>query len=304
VVLCPPEGAVAGVDVRGAAPGTRETDLLNPVNLVERVHAVVLSGGSSFGLACCDGVVAWLAEQGIGFPLDQAGHVVPIVPGAVLYDLGRGPEFTPPVGPDWGRNACQAASDGPVELGCVGAGAGAVAGGVKGGLGSASEALDSGVTVAALVAVNSLGSLLDSATGRLWEARLELAGEFGQAVGQAKLPPPWPPEPAKNTTIAVVATDAALNKAQCTKMAQMAQDGLARAIRPAHTMFDGDTVFALATCAQPLPAAPGVFGPPEAAALREIGRAAADCLSRAIIRAVLAAESLGGWPSFTDLDDR
>ncbi|MCF8031554.1 MAG: P1 family peptidase [Desulfarculaceae bacterium] len=303
VVLCPPEGAVAGVDVRGAAPGTRETDLLNPVNLVERVQAVMLSGGSTYGLACADGAVRWLEEQGLGFALDDQGHVAPIVPGAVLFDLGRGAEFVPPVGADWGRAACQAAADGPVDLGCVGAGTGAVAGGVKGGLGSASEKLESGVFVAALVAVNSLGSLLDPATGRLWEERLELSGEFGPER-PAKVLPPWPPQPAQNTTIAVVATDAALDKAQCTKMAQMAQDGLARAIRPAHTMFDGDTVFALSTCGQALPSAPGVFGPPAATALSEIGRSAADCLSRAIIRAVLSATSLGGWPCLTDLENR
>jgi len=305
VVLCP-SGATAGVDVRGAAPGTRETDLLDPVNLVEQVQAIVLSGGSVYGLACADGVVRWLSEQGIGFPLDEAGHVAPIVPGAVLYDLGRGPEFVPPIGPDWGRGACLATSNGLVQMGCCGAGTGAVAGGVKGGLGSASLVLDSGLTVAALVAVNCLGSVLDPATGRFWELGQELAGEFGPAAQQAKVLPPWPPqaEPAKNTTIAVVATDAALSKARCAKVAQMAQDGLVRAIRPAHTMFDGDTVFALATGQRPLPQAPGFFGPPAALAVSQIGAAAADCLSRAIIRGLLAAESLAGWPAFRDLAGR
>ncbi|MCB2226524.1 MAG: P1 family peptidase [Desulfarculaceae bacterium] len=303
VVLCPPEGAVAGVDVRGAAPGTRETDLLDPINLVERVQAVVLTGGSTYGLACADGAARWLAEHGLGFPLDDQGHVAPIVPAAVLFDLGRGADFVPPVSPEWGRLACEATSGEPVALGCVGAGMGAVAGGVKGGLGSASEVLEDGTTIAALVAINSLGSLLNPATGRLWEERLEVANEFGPARA-AKVLPPWPPQPAKNTTIAVVATDAALDKAQCTKMAQMAQDGLARAIRPAHTMFDGDTVFALSTHGRPLPSPPGLFGPPAATALTEIGRAAADCLSRAIIRGLLAAESLGGWPCFSDLENR
>lgn len=305
MVLCP-NGATAGVDVRGAAPGTRETDLLDPVNLVEQVHAVSLSGGSVYGLACADGAVRWLSEQGIGFPLDDQGHVAPIVPGAVLYDLGRGAEFVPPVGPDWGRAACEAASEKPITLGCLGAGTGAVAGGIKGGLGSASEVLDSGVTVGALVAVNSLGSLLNQATGQLWELGLEVGHEFGPDAAQAKVLPPWPPQPeaAKNTTIGVVATDATLTKAQCKKVAQMAQDGLARAIRPSHTMFDGDTIFALATGGRPLPSSPGFFGPPEATAVSEIGRAAADCLSRAIIRAVLAAQSLGGWPAFRDLANR
>lgn len=302
VVLCP-QGAMGGVDVRGAAPGTRETDLLDPVNLVEQVHAICLSGGSVYGLACADGVVRWLSEQGLGFPLDDQGHVAPIVPGAVLFDLGRGPQFVPPVGPDWGRAACTAAGEGPVAMGCVGAGTGVVAGGMKGGLGSASEVLESGITVGALVAVNSLGSLLNPATGQFWELGLELGGEFGPQAVQSKVLPPWPPqaEPAKNTTIGVVATNAALSKAQCKKVAQMAQDGLARAIRPAHTMFDGDTIFALATGERPLPSAPGVFGPPQATAVTEIGRAAADCLSRAILRAALAAESLGGWPAFADL---
>ena len=276
------------------------------MNLVNEVHAVSLSGGSVYGLACADGAVRWLSEQGIGFPLDEAGHVAPIVPGAVLYDLGRGAEFVPPVGPDWGRAACDAASSGPVELGCHGAGTGAVAGGMKGGLGSASEVLESGVTVGALVAVNSLGSLLNPATGLFWELGLEVEGEFGPNAAQAKVLPPWPPqaEAAKNTTIGVVATDATMNKAQCKKIAQMAQDGLARAIRPAHTMFDGDTIFALATGKRPLPSLPGFFGPPEATAISEIGRAAADCLSRAIIRAALNAQSLGGWPALVDLRSR
>lgn len=305
VVLCP-HGAAAGVDVRGAAPGTRETDLLDPVNLVNEVHAISLSGGSVYGLACADGVVRWLSEQGIGFPLDASGHVAPIVPGAVLYDLGRGAQFVPPVGPDWGRAACDAAGEEPITMGCHGAGTGAVAGGLKGGLGAASEVLESGITVGALVAVNSLGSLLNPATGLFWELGLELGGEFGPLAAQAKQLPPWPPqaEAAKNTTIGVVATDTTLSKAQCKKVAQMAQDGLARAIRPAHTMFDGDTIFALATGRRPLPSSPGFFGPPEATAVSEIGRAAADCLSRAIIRAALAAESLGGWPAFGDLSVR
>ncbi|KIX11999.1 P1 family peptidase [Dethiosulfatarculus sandiegensis] len=303
-VLCPPEGAVAGVDVRGAAPGTRETDLLNPVNLVQRVHAVVLSGGSVYGLAAADGVVRGLSEKGVGFPLDDKGHVAPIVPAAVLFDLGRGAEFVPPVNAEWGRRALKAVKEGQVEQGACGAGAGAVAGGVKGGLGSASQILESGIVVGALVAVNSLGSLLNPLDGLFWEARLELDGEMGEAVNQPKVLPPWPPEPARNTTIGVVATNAVLDKAQCTKIAQMAQDGLARSIRPAHTMFDGDTIFALATCEKELPREPGVFGPAEATAVSEIGHAAADCLSRAIIKGVLAAKTMGGWPSFKDLSPR
>ena len=190
VILCP-EGAVAGVDVGGSAPATRETDLLDPVNLVEKVQAVVLAGGSSYGLAACDGVVRRLAAQGLGFPLPN-GHVVPIVPAACLYDLGRGKDFVPPIGPDWGAMACERASDGPVELGCVGAGTGAVAGWLKGGLGSASEMLDCGVTVAALVAVNSLGSVIDPSTGRAWEIVNSMSGMRVRFRGETSVLVPEP----------------------------------------------------------------------------------------------------------------
>ena len=258
VVLCL-EGATGAVDVRGAAPGTRETDLLAPVNLVEKVQAVVLSGGSVYGLSAADGVVRWLAERGVGFPLG-GGQVAPIVPAAVLYDLGRGPQFVPPVGPDWGRRACDAAASDPIVLGCTGAGTGALAHSIKGGLGSASQLLDSGITVAALMAVNSHGTVVNPTTGRPWEIGLELAGEFGASGQRAvKLPPQPPGGPARNTTIGVVATDAILTKTQALKMAQMAHDGLARAIRPAHTMFDGDTVFGLATCRTAAAGNSGVF---------------------------------------------
>ena len=303
-VVIAPQGAVGGVDVRGSAPGTRETDLLAPQNLVEKVNAVCLCGGSVYGLAAAAGAALWLAAKGWGFPLDQ-GNVAPIVPAAALFDLGRGPAYVPPVTQQWGESACTAAGDGPVEQGSVGAGSGAVAGGPKGGIGSASLVLDNGLAAGALVAVNSLGSVLDPASGRPWEIGLELQGEFGPQSRRAVVPPPPPGgEPARNTTIAVVATDAVLNKAQAMKMAQMAQDGLARAIRPAHTMFDGDTVFCLATGRRPLPEAPGFFAAPQALALNELGAALADCLSRAIIKAVLRAESLGGIKAFADLPDR
>lgn len=303
VVVCP-NGATAGVDVRGAAPGTRETDLLLPENLAERVHAVVLSGGSVYGLSAADGVVRWLARRGIGFPL-EAGQVAPLVPAATLFDLGRGPEYVPPIGPEWGAMACDAASDGPVACGCVGAGTGALAGGIKGGIGSASEVLESGLVVAALVAVNSLGSVIDPATGLPWEIRLELDDEFGELGRIAvRLPKAPPPRAAENTTIGVVATDATLTKAQALKVAQMAHDGLARAIRPAHTMFDGDTLFCLATGIKELPDTPGFFAAPKALALTDIGRAAADCTSRAIIRALFEATSLAKMTCFRDLDRR
>jgi L-aminopeptidase/D-esterase-like protein len=301
VAVCP-DGAVAGVDVRGSAPGTRETDLLAPLNLVEKVQAVVLAGGSGYGLAAADGVVRWLARKGWGFPL-QNGHVVPIVPAAVLFDLGRGQEFIPPIGPDWGEKACESAATGSIAIGCVGAGTGALAGGIKGGLGTASEVLDAGLTVAALVAVNSLGSVIDPATGRPWEVRLEINGEFGELGKRSvRLPEPPAPRAGQNTTIGVVATDAILTKAQAQKIAQMAHDGLARAIRPAHTMFDGDTIFCLATGKKLLPDMPGFFAAPKAQALNELGRAAADCTARAIIRGVLEATSLAGMTAFRDLD--
>ena len=304
VVLCT-EGAVAGVDVRGAAPGTRETDLLAPINLVEKVQAVVLAGGSVFGLAAADGVVRWLYEKGIGFPLDDT-QVAPIVPAAVLYDLGRGTRFVPPICADWGKKACQSASGtGPVDTGCVGAGTGALSGGIKGGLGTASLITDSGLTVAALMAVNSLGSVIDPESGRSWEIRLEIDGEFGpQAQRTVQVPEPEPPAAAQNTTIGVVATDAVLTKAQAQKIAQMAQDGLARAIRPAHTMFDGDTIFCLATGKKQLPEPPGFFVTPQAQILNELGDAAANCVSRAIIHGILNATGLKGIVAFNELENR
>ena len=302
-VICP-EGAVTGVDVRGSAPGTRETDLLDPVNLVEKAQAVVLSGGSVFGLAASDGVVRWLSEHGYGFPLDEA-HVAPIVPAAVLFDLGRGRDFVPPISAEWGRYACQAAKAGTVSNGCIGAGTGAMAGGIKGGLGTASLVLDSGVTVAAVVAVNSLGSVINPATGRPWEIGLEVDGEFGnQGKRAVKLPRPPEGNSATNTTIGLVATDAALTKVQAKKMAQMAHDGMARAIRPAHTLFDGDTIFCLATGKKELPEAPGFFPSPQAQAFNELGHGAANCMSRAIILGILSARSLAGMIAFCDLEDR
>jgi L-aminopeptidase/D-esterase-like protein len=303
VVLCP-QGAVGSVEVRGAAPGTRETDLLAPVNLVEKVQAVVLCGGSVYGLCAADGVVRWLAEKGWGFPLGD-GHVVPIVPAAVLYDLGRGPQFVPPITAEWGRLACEAADGGKPAMVCVGAATGAMAGAVKGGLGSASQVLDSGITVASLMAVNPNGSVINPATGRPWEIGLERAGEFGEA-GRRSVRPPAPPAggPARSTTIGVVATDAALSKVQALKVAQMAHDGLARAIRPAHTMFDGDTVFCLATGRHPLPETPGFFEGRQAQSINAIGHAAADCTARAIIHAVLSARSLAGMTAMANLPPR
>jgi L-aminopeptidase/D-esterase-like protein len=301
-VVCP-RGAIAGVDVRGSAPGTRETDLMAPQNLVEKVQAVVLSGGSVFGLSAADGATRWLAEQGWGFPLDQ-GYVVPIVPAAVLYDLGRGPDFVPPIEADWGRRACESAGDFPVQTGSVGAGTGAFSYGIKGGLGTASLILDAGITVAALVAVNSVGSVINSDIGRPWEIGLEVDGEFGEKGQRSvRLPEPPPPQPVQNTTLGIIATDASLSVPQAQKVAQMAHDGMARAIRPSHTMFDGDTIYCLATGQKELPQTLGIYKAPRALALNELGHGAANCMSRAIIHAILQAESLAGMTAFCDLED-
>jgi L-aminopeptidase/D-esterase-like protein len=227
------------------------------------------------------------------------------VPAAALFDLGRGEDYVPRMTADWGTKACQNATAVEFPLGSVGAGTGALSGGIKGGLGTASEVLASGLTVAALVAVNSLGTVIDPATGTPWEVRLEVGGEFG---ADAKRPVLLPAQPAaeagRNTTIGIVATDAGMNKAQCQKIAQMAHDGMARSIRPSHTMFDGDTIFCLATGRKNLPDTPGFFAAPKAAMLNEIGRAAADCMARAIIRAILAARSLNNMTAFRDLPAR
>lgn len=303
VAICP-EGATAGVDVRGSAPGTRETDLLAPLNVVEKVQAIVLTGGSVYGLSAADGVVRWLSKKGLGFPL-EAGNVAPIVPAAALFDLGRGKDYIPAIDAAWGTKACKNAGPDAFPLGCVGAGTGALAGGIKGGLGTASEVLASGLTVAAMVAVNSLGSVIDPATGKPWEIRMEQGAEFGkQGKRSVLLPVPPKAEAGRNTTIGIVATDAVLTKAQAQKIAQMAHDGMARAIRPAHTMFDGDTIFCMATSKKELPDTPGFFAAPKAMALIEVGRAAADCMTRAIIRAVLEATSSHNMIAFRDLENR
>ena len=303
-VILAGKGAVAGVDIRGSAPGTRETDVIAPINLVEEAQAVVLSGGSVFGLAAADGVVRWLEKKGRGFQLDDT-HVAPIVPAAVIFDLGRGKEFVPSIGPEWGQEACRRSTKGPIEMGSVGGGTGALSGGMKGGVGTASAKLPSGVCVAAYTIVNSFGSVIDPATGRPWEIGLELDSEFGDQGRRAiQLPPPQPAEPAKNTTLAVIATDATLSKIQAQKIAQMTHDGMARAIRPAHTMFDGDTVFCLATGKLRLSDSKGLFPVKNIEAINELGHVAADCMARAIIHGILSASSLADITAFSDLPDR
>lgn len=302
VVLCP-KGAVAGVDIRGSGPCTRETDLLSPQNLIQKIQAVVITGGSVYGLSTADGVVQWLAQKGLGFPL-VGKHVAPIVPAAALYDLGLGRQFVPPISAEWGRLACEAASTGPILTGCLGAGTGATAAGIKGGLGTASLVMDSGVTVAALVAVNPHGSVVNPETGRIWEENLEIDGEFGDSVKRAVKMPPMPDYRAgQNTTIGVIATNAALAKVHVLKIAQMAHDGMARAIRPAHTMFEGDIIFCLSTGEKKLPETSGSYMDPHALHLSELGHAAANCLSRAIIHGVLNAHSMAGFTAFVDLED-
>jgi len=290
--------AMAAVDVRGGAPGSRETELLRPGNLVDRVDAVVLSGGSAFGLDAGAGVMDALAAQGRGFAVGKAR--VPIVPAAILFDLnfpGRTHWTGEPPHRRLGRAAVANAGQ-DFALGNVGAGLGAKAGRLKGGLGSASLVLSDGTTVGAIVAVNACGSTVRPDCGRFWAAELALPGEI----------PPQPAIPERpldlddfsacgdglagaNTTIALVATDAMLDKNACQRFAMMAQDGLTRAIRPAHTPFDGDTVFALSTSS-------GASATPDR--LTRLGNAAADCLSRAIMRAIVAAEPLGGYPSWRD----
>jgi len=291
-VVLTPNGAVCGVDQRGGAPGTRETDLLRPMHLVEKVHAVLLTGGSAFGLAAADGVVNWLEEHNLGF--DTGVAKVPIVPAAVLFDLNIGQAN---IRPDakMGYAACQAAANadtpGP-ETGTVGAGTGATVGKIlgpsaqmKGGLGAAVIEVGDDLLVGALFAVNCFGDVVDPESGRILAGAKKLPdGGFADTMqilkgmaGDANSP--------NNTVIGVVATNATLSKEAANKMAQMAHDGLARAIRPAHTMLDGDTIFALAT------------GQAQPADINLIGAYAAQATAQAIVNAVEQATSLDGVPA-------
>ena len=296
-VILTPEGAVAGVDVRGAAPGTRETELLSPLNAVERVHAIVLAGGSAFGLDAASGVMRWLDERGFGIEVGPAR--VPIVPAAILFDLWVGDASIRPDAVS-GYAACEAASTQPVAEGNVGAGSGATVGklfgigrAMRGGIGTASVTVG-GITVGALVAVNAIGDVIDPSTGRVVAGARTPDGAalFGtmQALLRGELPAPL--QPGMATTLGVVATDAVLTKAQANKMAQMAHDGLARSINPVHTMSDGDTLFALATGRS------GHSGP--SASLTLIGALGAEVVAAAVLRAVRAATRLSG-PGLPDL---
>lgn len=265
-VILTPEGATAAVDVRGAAPGTRETDLLRPENLVQHVHAILLAGGSAFGLAAATGVVDWLHERGYGF--DSGIVKVPIVSAAVLFDFTVGRNDAWPSAAA-GYQACENASEGRVEQGQVGAGTGATVAKINGpanakpgGLGSFSVELPAGGRIVAIVAVNALGEIFDPATGqKIVDA------------DQGDAPDGWPVA-GQNTTIGVVATDLTLTKTECLRVAQMAHDGLARTIRPSHTLYDGDTLFAMSTGSGPVGDA------------NLVGVYAAEVLAQAIIRAV------------------
>jgi L-aminopeptidase/D-esterase-like protein len=300
VVLTPP-GTVGAVDCRGGAPGTRETDLLDPINSVRHVDAVVLSGGSAYGLAAADGVMGWLEERERGVAME--GGVVPIVPAAVIFDLPVGGWKCRPTA-EFGHAAAEIAGD-DVAIGTVGAGTGARVGVLKGGVGTASVMLDSGVTVGAVVVVNAAGDAVDPATGLPWLAyQIE---EFGLVAPPADQVAAYADRRTElsplNTTIAVVATDAALSPAGCRRVAVAAHDGLARTIRPCHTPLDGDTVFALATGAievAPDPRTPASMSP-ETALITAVGAAAADCLARAVLVGVLAARSVAGIPTYRDL---
>lgn len=293
-VILPDDRAVCGVDVRGGGPGTRETDALQPHTLVDAVDALVLSGGSSYGLAAADGVAGVLGAQRRGFELMSSPDVPvsPIVPAAILYDLANGGDKhwgeLPPYA-SLGRAAVQAAS-GAVTLGRAGAGYGASAGTLPGGIGSASIQTGDGYTIGAIVAVNCFGAVKVPGTEAFWAAPFEIGGEFGgvpipadgafdaENWGAAKLNP----APGTNTTIVVIATDAVLTSAEAKRLAQMASAGFARAIRPVFTPFDGDVVFALSTGQRAL-------AEPTALTLSRLGSLAADCLTRAVARGVFEA---------------
>ena len=295
VVICPPEGAVASCDVRGGAPGTRNTELLQPGHLVDRIHAVLLTGGSEFGHDAGAGVVRWLREHGHGFPYPPG--TLPVVSGAVIFDRSiGGPERWP--GPDAGYAACEAASSDPVPLGSVGAGTGATVGkalqidrALKSGVGSAVEQTASGIVLGALVVVNCWGEVVDPDTGQVMAGpRGEKAGTFASTVEAMRAAPPLSPfltaAPPENTTLGIVGTDAVLTKEAMHRLAIMSQAGLARMIRPAHSPVDGDAVFTLATGRNPEPTD-----------LLQLGTLAARAVERAIVRAVTTATGLAGLPS-------
>lgn len=291
---------VGAVDIRGGAPGTTGTAELEPTCIVEQVDAIVLSGGSAFGVAAASGVQSWLAERERGFPVGPVR--VPIVSGAILFDLLNGGDKDWGEEPPYRRLARLACDDARVdfELGNAGAGYGATAGELKGGLGSASLQSDDGWTVGAIVAVNSHGQVTVPGSPILWAWPLEIDSEMGGQpipqgpVAAGDLDYAFGAERGRHTTIGAIATDVALTQAQATRVAAMAHDGFARAIRPVHTLFDGDTIFTISTGAYDLP-------DPEPASISRIGMLAADCMMRAIGRAIFAADGLGDWPGYREV---
>jgi L-aminopeptidase/D-esterase-like protein len=288
--------AVAGVDVRGAAPGTRETDLLNPINTVQHVNAILLSGGSAFGLDAASGVMRYLEERGHGFRMGPI--VVPIVPAAILFDLNIGdPKIRPNA--ESGYAACQRASDANVPEGSVGAGSGATVGklfgmhsAMKSGIGTASVKIGkTGLIVGAIIAVNSVGDVVDVKSGSILAgARTSDGNRFRNCMTEIISGSKKEARPGENSAIGVVVTNAALNKNQVTRMAQMAHDGLARTINPVHTDMDGDTIFAASTGASQVPTD-----------LTTIGSVAAEVVALAVLRAVSAATGIAGYPAYRDL---
>jgi len=292
-VIIPDERVAAGVDVRGGAPGTREVSLLDPVNLIQKVDAIVLSGGSSYGLSASTGVMDYLEERGRGYTT-RKGELVPIVPSAIIYDIYRG-EKHGKISSSAGYHACLNKGK-PLRQGNTGAGTGAVSGGLKGGLGSASEVIREGVTIGAVAVVNSAGDTFDTLYGGFYARSLELEDEYGDLEHlpiDSSTRRPLYVGAGECTVLGVVATDVSLSKVELTKVAQMAQDGVARAVRPAHTMYDGDTVFALSTGKVEYPGERG-------SVISFIGHVAADTLSRSIIHGVLEAESVNGITSYRE----
>jgi L-aminopeptidase/D-esterase-like protein len=321
-VVSIPRGAVPGVDVRGGGPGTRETDALDPRNLVDLVHAVCLTGGSAYGLAAADGVMDVLARRGLGVRVGPgATDVVPVVPAAVIFDLGRGGDFSKRPDAGFGRRALTAARESPPARGAVGAGTGAVAGGLQGGVGTSSVRLTFGATddvvvVGAIAVVNASGAVLDPSTGLPWEVdgfglRRPSRAERTSLREVANFPEPL------NTTIGVIATSARLTKAEVSKLASVGHDGIARAVRPSHSLFDGDTVFALATGDQIIDAdvatATGREGWPtergvryrgpdsRSSRLNRILDAAARCFAAACTDAVVSATAIGDRLAYRDV---
>ena len=312
-VILAPLGATAGVDVRGGGPGTRETDLLRPENLIQKVHAIVLSGGSAYGLASAQGVMEFLEETGSGFSVGKdPSWVVPIVPGAVIFDLGRGGKFANRPDSTFGYRAAKLAKSVSSDVGCVGAGLGARSGGLKGGIGMASTRLDNGHVVSALAVVNSIGSLINPDTCLPWHestTRLRRPNASDRRALRDYLSalavPVATPETSLNTTIGTVATNLRLSKSECTKFAAVAHDGLARAVRPAHLMNDGDTIFGLSVGPGDLVLSEDepIFSDPvgRPALLNKVLAAGADMFAQACTEAILQATSSGGMLSYRDL---